>query len=118
MRPEPGLRYTAPNFNGEYVNMRPLIFPFPRQVLETVSFAAFSFSRINAFAWKRFANVPRLKQCSFHPRPLVGSVFCIRFPWDKNTISVETASRNVTDVHLKVSVDHADLRWIFNTFLM
>lgn len=61
------------------------------------------------------------KHCSFHARPVVYTVFCVSasaFSWGENTISVETDSQNVTDVHLKVRVDHADLRWLFNTFLM
>lgn len=46
MRPALGLRYMVPNFNGEYVNMRPLIFPFPRDILEMVSFSILSFREL------------------------------------------------------------------------
>lgn len=80
------------NFNGEYVNMRPVIFPFPPDLLEVVSFSNFSFREITHSEGNILKTCDVYICCSSHARPLVGTVFCISastFPWRENSISVE-----------------------------
>lgn len=99
-RPEVGSSYMVANFNGEYVNMGPVIFPFPIDLLEMASFSSFSFQEVT----HSDGNISKMFDvyiyCSSHARPLVGTAFCISastFPWRENSISMEKDARNVTD---------------------
>lgn len=96
MRPELGSRYTVANFNA-----RPVIFLFPRDLLEMASFSNVSFREVTHSDGNILKMCDVYIYCSFHARPLVGTVFCISastFPVGENSISVETDARNVTDV--------------------
>lgn len=99
-RPEVGSRYVVANFNGEYVDMGPVVFPFLPDLLEMVSFSCFTFREVTHSDGNILKMCDVYIYCSSHASPLVDTVFCISastFPWRENSICVEKDDQNVTD---------------------